>query len=348
MNTRVVCHWMLTVMVLVASFSITGVPPTQAATTFQRGIVYASWWHGEYASADSDKMLSDTIRPLGVNWITILVTCYQDTIASLDINCLTDSKTPTDDDIRHVVRQAHSLGMKVMLRPQIDLTSDPNHWRGNIGSVYSLANRRRWFDRYTAFISHYATLAQEVGIDYLTIGTTLTYLSRFADPWRAVIAAVRKVYQGPLTYAANHDYEEFNITWWDALDAIGVDAFYSITPLFNPTVAQLKAAWIAKVNRLEQLSKRWKLPIIFTGIGYQSRRGANRTPWYVSDKQVVDLDEQANCYQAVFEAFKGKAWWQGVYWWAWTIHAAAGGPDDGDFTPQRKPAADVLRANYSQ
>src|SRR5689334_10272547 len=111
MKAKVLFHLMLAFMVWVVSLN--GVPHAQAATTFQRGIVYASWWHGEYASADSDKMLADTIKPMGVNWITILVTCYQEDIACLDINCQTDSKTPTDDDIRHVVKQAHSLDMKV-------------------------------------------------------------------------------------------------------------------------------------------------------------------------------------------------------------------------------------------
>jgi hypothetical protein len=36
-------------------------------------------------------------------------------------------------------------------------------------------------------------------------------------------------YSGPLLYAANHG-NEGSVAWWDAVDIIGVDAYYSLDP----------------------------------------------------------------------------------------------------------------------
>lgn len=45
--------------------------------------------------------------------------------------------TQTDDAVRAAIKYAHSLGMKVMLKPHIDLLRDNKpsgrFWRGDIG-----------------------------------------------------------------------------------------------------------------------------------------------------------------------------------------------------------------------
>ncbi|MCC7447325.1 MAG: hypothetical protein IT324_07920 [Anaerolineae bacterium] len=344
------CHLWLTFVCTVPLFVTTpGKLPTMSviqAPTFQRGVVYASWWHGEYASGQSDQMLANVLKPLGVNWISVVVTCYQATFANPQIDCKTDSKTPTDADIAHVVSFAHNLGMKVMLKPHIDLFSDAAHWRGDIDFGSNATAWKLWFANYTKFIVHYAMLAQQLGADYLVVGTELRNTTMRADEWRAVIKAVRAVYTGPITYAAHHE-EDAHITWWDALDAIGIDAYYPVVAVARPTLEQLKAGWQPVIARLERTAQRWGKPIIFTEIGYQSAAGISQTPWGVGGKKIIDLKEQADCYQAVFDVLQDKDWWQGVFWWVWTTNPKQGGPNDADFTAHDKPAAAILKAHYA-
>lgn len=323
------------------STAVTLVP----VTPFMRGISYSSGKPGEYSSLQSDTTLAQVIKPMGANWIALIVTCYQDNITSTQIRCMTDSSTPTDDDITHAIQYAHSLGIRVMLKPHIELINDPTHWRGEIDFGSDEKAWRAWFEAYTNFVTHYATLAQMTGADYFAVGTELPSTSSRADQWRAVVNSVRAVYSGLLTYAA-YPGEEGKVTWWDAVDAIGVDAYYHLTQSNHPTVAELKAAWAPIVSRLGQLSGRWNRPIVLTEAGYRSIDGANQDP---SDSQTfgwLDLQEQADCYQALVEAFSGKKWWGGVFWWDWTTNPNQGGYSDTDFTANDKPAENIIRKFY--
>ncbi len=312
---------------------------------FQKGIVYASWWNGEYSSRESDRTLSLSINPMGINWIAIVVTCYQNTVTSTQIKCRPYSSTPSDEDLIHVINHAHHLGLRVMLKPHIDLDDDARHWRGEIGSGHNEANWKAWFASYTDFITHYAALAQSTDADYFVVGTELVKTDSHSDEWRNVIKAVRNIYSGPLTYASQHGAGEYNIDWWDALDAIGVDAYYSLAQNAHPSVAQIKARWVPIVKRLGNLSKKWDRPIILTEIGYESLEGTNRTPWKVAG-EIVKLEEQADSYQAAFEAFAGQKWLKGVFWWVWIPNSSQCGALNNDFTACNKPAEDILRENY--
>jgi len=316
------------------------------ASAFMKGVAYTAWSRTAYSSSGSNRTLSQQIKPMGVTWISLLVTCYQEKAASTQIVC--DSRkgyTPSDESLTYVIRYAHSLGMRVMLKPHVDLTNDPSQWRGSINFGSNEGAWKAWFDSYTQFITHYAALAQTAGADYFVIGTEMQGTSHRADQWRGVIKAVRAVYSGPVTYAANWGEEE-NVQWWDALDAIGVDAFNKLTEADNPTVEQLKSAWQPIAARLEQLSQKWNRPIIFTEVGYRSINGANREPWESGKVGTVDLQEQADCYQALFETFNGKSWWRGVFWWNWEPLPDQGGAKDRGFTANNKPAEDVLRFYY--
>jgi hypothetical protein len=54
-----------------------------------------------------------------------------------------------------------------------------------------------------------------------------------------------------LAYAANaaHPGHEFtHVSFWDRLDVIGLDAYFPLTDLGDPTIEQLVAAWSENVN----------------------------------------------------------------------------------------------------
>ena len=166
--------------------------------------------------------------------------------------------------------------------------------------------------------------------------------------WRNVVAGVRQRYSGPITYSATFDSYQ-TVQWWDALDYVGIDAYFSLASDNNPTLAQLTQASQNVANGIQnwRSSQGLTKPVLFTEFGVRSADGAAQRPWYWEDlgNGVVDLQEQANVYEALLSVMSTKPWWDGAFWWNWETNPYAGGFDDG-YTPQNKPAEDVLRAHY--
>ena len=319
-------------------------PKLYAPFEKQNGIAYACWWPGLYSLPDSDVSLSQ-LAETGADWISLIVTCYQENLGSTQIAAT--ASTPTDDDLIHVISQAHTLGLKVMLKPHLDLWNDPDHWRGDIGRAFAGEGEwAEWFASYRSFIEHYAGLAAASGADQFCIGCELENTTHREADWRSVISGVRSHYHGPLIYASNHSGEEVRLGWWDAVDIIGVDAYYPVSNTSDPSLEELKAAWRPRVQELASLAKRWQKPIILTEIGYRSLDGASMHPWNWQIEGCVDLEEQADCYRAAFESVYLEPWLAGIFWWSWSPDPFEGGPEDTGYSPHGKPAEDVLRAWY--
>ena len=240
--------------------------------------------------------------------------------------------------------------MKVLLKPNVDVVS--GGWRGDIPGTDA------WFDDpngYKAFIGRWAQWAQAHGVDGFAVGCEFEAASANSAKWREVVAHVRSHFSdGPLVYAAN--WTEFaSVDWWDALDYVGIDAYFPLSALTDPTVAQLQAIWDSIADGLEVwLATNYPdMGIMFTEIGYRSLDGANMAPWawspYGTDN--VDLDEQAACYLAALSQTWDRDWMAGYFWWNWETDPLAGiDPSSGlpmnDYTPQNKPAQGVLRTFY--
>jgi hypothetical protein len=310
--------------------------------TIQKGISYACWWPGLYSLPDSDFSLAHLIET-GANWISLIVTCYQDSLESTQI--FTGESTPTDDDLIHVLDAAHALGLKVMLKPHVDLWNDPSHCRGEIGQAYATETEwTEWFSTYRTFIEHYADLAAAHGADQFCVGCELEGTTLREADWRAVVASIRSRYSGPLIYAGNHSGEEVGMTWWDAVDIIGVDAYYPLSTKTNPSLDELKAAWQPLVASLASLAAKWQKPLVLTEIGYRSIDGTAIHPWDWQIQGEVDIQEQADCYQAAFESVYRQPWFGGIYWWSWSPDPLEGGPNDDGYSPHDKPAEEMLRS----
>ncbi|MCS7273801.1 MAG: hypothetical protein NZ610_00105, partial [Candidatus Bipolaricaulota bacterium] len=318
----------------------------QLPAQWQRGISFAAWWRDQYSSPAADQALGE-LAATGATWISLIVTCYQETVSSTEIRCLTGSRTPTDADLIHAIQRAKSLGLKVMLKPHVDLNNDPAHWRGDINFGSDEAAWAAWFASYQTFIVHYAQLAQAHNVDQFCVGTELQGTTHREAQWRQIIAAVRAVYSGPLVYAANPPDEYFTIRFWDALDFIGVDAYYPLTNTTNPTMAELIAGWQGPLAQLQALSQQWNKPVLFTEVGYRSVDGANITPWDWSSPGAVDLQEQADCYQALVSVVQGRPWLRGIFIWVWYTDPDQGGPNDTSYTPHNKPAEAILRCFFA-
>lgn len=324
-----------------------GAQPPPSGFAFN-GVNYVSWWHDEYTYPAAQASL-DALAATGADWAGVLVTWYMPHRKANQVAPLV-LKTPTDAALAQAIAGLHARKVKVMLKPHIDVVDGT--WRGLI----TPASKGQWFERYEAFLLCYASLAEAHGVEMLSIGTELKALSGPADTayWRELIARVRSIYSGWLTYGANAvtaDDEFQQIGFWDDLDYAGLDVYVPLTNQFAPSLTQLMAAWTLNSRGENMLAtlQQWRLghtrPVIFAEIGYRSADGTNIRPYDATSSAAYDPQEQADCLEAAVRVWSPEAaWMQGIFVWNWPVPFLA--LPNTDYTPRGKPAEDVLRAWY--
>ncbi len=131
---------LLPILIFVAFISILSPPlpavaPPPLPADFMKGVSYEAWTPGEFSGVASDQTLRQVVVPSGANWIAVIVKCFQDSTTATDIRCTGDPRNSSDDDLRHVIQQAHARGLKVMLKPHLDPLGmvSSNDGRFNIG-----------------------------------------------------------------------------------------------------------------------------------------------------------------------------------------------------------------------
>jgi hypothetical protein len=321
--------------------AVTFLHPANCIAIEFKGVNYANWWPPDgYSSSNSDQSLANA-KDAGCQWVAINVFWFQDTINSTVIEPNYNMFSSYPGSVKHAVERCHQLGMKVMLRPNLDLAHDPDHWRGQI--VPSTA----WFTAYHGFINYWADFAEQNDVDILSIGAELSATDPCANSWRAVANDVRTHYSGPIIYGANWGNEQV-VQWWDALDYIGIDAYYPLTDHNNVTLSELTTAWNSRANSIQSWRNTYwpNKYIIFNEAGYGSFDGSNKTPWANPSLFALDLNEQNDCYKALLSVCTTRSWWKGVFWWMWETDPNAGGPTDKYLTPQHKPAEEVMSSYY--
>ena len=246
---------------------------------------------------------------------------------------------------RQYIDILHQNGLRVMLKPQIWISRGA--FTGNL-KMDSEENWRALEASYDKFILAYATLAQETNADAFCIGTELEqFVSHRPEYWTELIKKIKSVYKGKLTYAANWD-EYGRTPFWEDLDFIGIDAYFPLSDEKTPTVEQLRKGWQPHKEKIKSLSMAKNKPIIFTEYGYRSNNYAAKKPWLVDHSlDDVNLEAQTNATKAIFEEFWSEDWFAGGFVWKWFIdHKKAGGINDNRFTPQNKPAQEVIKSFY--
>ena len=122
---------------------------------------------------------------------------------------------------------------QVALKPHVDFLSDHAHWRGEIGPGFGPADWDAWFSSYTAYMLVMARLCVDEHVPLLVVGTELVTTVPQEAHWRALIAALRNATAAAsppvaFVYGANWSPGPAKVPWWDAVDLIGVDAYYPV------------------------------------------------------------------------------------------------------------------------
>ncbi|OBX26794.1 hypothetical protein LX77_02314 [Gelidibacter algens] len=252
-----------------------------------------------------------------------------------------------EDGIKQYAEELRKKGIKIMLKPQIWVSN------GQFTGFIKMTKEEDWKTlekSYSSFILEYARIAQESNFEILCIGTELEgFIDARPNYWKGLITEIKKIYKGKLTYASN--WNEYNRTpFWDDIDYIGIDAYFPVDDKQSPTLEASKKGWQKHKIEMKTYSEKHDKPILFTEFGYRSSDYAGREPWTVDrvDKQ-VNLEAQAILTQALFEEFWTEEWFSGGFVWKWFHdYEKVGGPEDNRFTPQNKPAEQVLKTFYSK
>src|SRR3954464_3056543 len=298
------------------------------------GMSYTSFGSNVLSSSASDQSLLN-MSQVGTDTVALNFWWFQNSISANSMAENFSRYSSTMSSVSHAIDTIHSLGMKVLLKPMLDVSDANSTWRAYIDP----SNKSQWFNKYTNFIGSFADMAQSKGVELLSIGCEMNTMEQPANnaSWSNLIANMRARYSGKLTYAANWGaigqnvggYQ--NVPWWNQLDYIGIDAYFPIASSNNTTLAGLTSAWQNQANAIETWRASHGLTnkqVLFTEVGYQSADGSARAPYGVSGTPVVDLQEQADAYQALLTVMPTKSWWDGAFWWAWDTNPYAGGNSD--------------------
>jgi hypothetical protein len=315
-------------------------PVRLGAGEFRRGVslgLYASDPYYDYGP------LIGEVAGLEANAISFVVALMQEDAESVQVRAV-EGRTATDKALRLSIRRAHKLGLEVMVLPIVLLKDDWDgaEWRGTIRPK----DLDAWFASYGERLLHLARLAEEEGAAWLSVGSEFCSLEERSERWEALIAQVRAAYSGRLVYSANWDHLD-TLKVWPKLDAMGMSGYFELAETTEPEPAELERSWDywrQEIHRQRAALGVDEVPLMFTEIGYPSQDGAARYPWDYTLGKPLDLEEQRLCFEAFFAAWKGDPSLRGAYVYNWF---GKGGPEDGDYTPRGKPAADLIRQEYA-
>jgi hypothetical protein len=302
-----------------------------------------------YGSSAYGRQL-DTCARMGATWISLTPFGRVGDLSGMGVD--PTFETPYSVNFPRVltaIRMAHARGLKVMLVPHLWVES--GDWRALIDPKTE-DGWAAWAASYEAFIIGWARVAEAEGAEMFSAGVELRswVTSGRAPSFARVLAAVRKEYAGLLTYSANWDDVTDTVIWGD-VDVIGINAFY---PLAEHDGADwkslLEGGWRVR-DRVRALAETWKKPVLFTEIGYTTRRDPAVRPWEWPDGMkgvVIDERAQADAYRALLLPLLDEPAFAGFF--VWRVYSD---PDDVSqeaewgFSPEGKLAELVVRDAFA-
>jgi hypothetical protein len=287
-----------------------------ATVPFQRGVTVGEWGPTAYAPAATKRTLRTLAGAFDVDTVTLFVAWEQKDARATRIGPA--GRAAPRRRIASAIEAARRAGLRVTLRPYVDRLD--GGWRGQIAP----SSLDRWFKSYEQFILEFARIAQAHRVNTFVVGSEMVSLSGRAARWRRLVKRVRSRFHGTVTYQANWD-EANTITWWDALDVISISAYYPLSRIPSPSVAEVVAGWrqyrgdgprpVDWVDQVRQLHNRYRKRVAFSEIGYRPVSRATAEPWNIGSLGSRSPRTQANAYEAAFRVWYRVPWFRGFNWW---------------------------------
>ena len=301
----------LLVLLLLLALAPSGPGAESGPPSFIKGMTVSCQTSGwEWATPEMAQTM-DELKSLGVNSIAIH--------PYAEIENDGHVRFRNSDGFRHIsvpLDWARERGLSVMLIPHIAYWGSKFLWRGEINFA-TTAEWDRFFGDYETWIVQMAKVAEAHGAGTFCIGLEFTYAQKFDARWRQIIAAIRQVYHGKLTYGGNWD-SFGEVPFWDALDYIGALAYFPLTKTENPSAAEIAAAWQKKCAELTAFSKaHGNKQFLFVEIGYNVSARAAAEPWAFKMGGANADAIQQRCIDVALDLPRRCPAIAGMYWWKW-------------------------------
>jgi len=273
-------------------------------------------------------------------------------------------------DLARMGALARDKGLRIAVHPSTayyqpdkiwwqNATRDANWWQS-------------WFDRYETFVLNHADYANQIGAEALilgddTISPALPGGKLFdgspsgvpdnaSERWSSMLSKIRSRYNGKIIWRLNYPVEIKNVPdFLTNVDEIYLVMDGKITDADSPTVDTLRGEISNSMNNdISLIHEKFPKPFIL-GIAYPSVTGAASgcvqsneicLPMSVFEQSGLDLPsvtqnlaEQADIYNAAFEALNQNNWIQGV---VASGYYPAVSLQDKSISVRGKPAADVI------
>jgi hypothetical protein len=247
----------------------------------------------------------------------------------------------TDAGLVHAVRRARARGFHVLYKPHIWIGG--GSWPGDV-AMRSEADWQLWWRAYRRFILHHALLARWAGADLFSVGCELSLTLDRAEDWQRLIAGVRAVYDGALTYSGNWNGDLERARFWDRLDLIGIDAYFPLAASAAAGPGELRRGAAALVQRLAAAARAHGKPVLLTEVGFAARRAAWMQPHV--EGGIFSQEDQAASYRALLGSLGRPPWLAGTFIWKAFSHDSARHRIDADFRFLGRQAEAVIADYY--
>ena len=311
------------------------------------------------------------IQALGSNWVFL-----SPSWTYVRNNPLIFSGQPGRDpfwsDTVTTITQARAINLNVALFPQPRFATNRNDFWRSAPRDPSWWNN--WFDHYRAFVIHYADLASLTGSQALVIGGdwiapalpagnlsdgTPSGVPTDAEArWKSLIAEVRQHFRGSVIFALPYDTSSISapITILSDADVVYLLWFAKLSEQATPNKADLlNEAGRLLDNNVAPVQVQVNKPFII-GLSYPSSTysatgcipdgNGGCYDWTVLNRPnpdlntgSLDLQQQVDIYDAVFNAVNGRTWINGLISRGYFAPVAL---QDKSASIHGKPTADLL------
>ncbi|UCE02715.1 MAG: hypothetical protein JSW67_00460 [Candidatus Latescibacterota bacterium] len=288
------------------------VRPARAADPEKvHGITLSTHTNGsDWATGDVATTMSE-MREVGAGWVAIHPYAAIRADGQVRFRALERGSLP--EHLAKPIREARRQGLRIVLKPHLAYWGTPFRWRGDI-EFHEAPEWERFWATYSRWIVNLAAACPDV--DGFVVGTELDRTLAHEERWRALIQAVRAQTGAPLTYAANWtDYQR--VGFWDALDAIGIQAYFPLADRVGAGPEAIARRWDERMRELRAYAAHHDRKIVFTELGYNRAFAAPVRPWDDELDGAEAEQVQATCLRLALAAIEREPSVVGAFLWKW-------------------------------
>jgi Glycoside Hydrolase Family 113 len=311
---------------------------------FQTGLVFPRLGSTSYSQKDTAWLsgIREIQVQTGAHWIEIPIAFSQASLTSTSVSAGPDA--PAISSFAYGIRAAHALGFHVFVTPILSTRRAP-YWSGAI-NFSTFQQEQAWFESYWQALKPYVRAAAQEGVEQLAVGTEFEWLEQFAPEvlWNRLIAHIRNVFPGTLTYDMNWSAVLTSPSKWlrnPDLNMIGISAYFPLIDIsMRVDSKRLSDLWMAtERNALDTLATALDKPILLSEIGYRDSADAVYRTWEGNSAALADPEEQAlACDAAMINVFDDPHI-VGTFFWGWD--------DVSAFRLRGMPATAVIHTWYT-